>query len=160
MSERVKPEAVGWVAILGSGPSSLRNSIRLREGVFMYIGSVLGGGILVTPAIAASIAEPASLVAWVLLSLLSYPISYTFGALANAPIDQLFLLSGAGFTALYILGSASAVKLLQLQGLKRSFQYVSLITSIVVFFFVREYALRPLAIASISILWTRWKPRK
>jgi len=81
-------------------------------------------------------------------------------ALVGAPIDQLFLLSGAGFTALYILGSASAVKLLQLQGLKRSFPYVSLIASIVVFFFVREYALFPLAIACISILWARWKPRR
>jgi amino acid efflux transporter len=81
-------------------------------------------------------------------------------ALVRAPIDQLFLLSGAGFTALYILSSASAVKLLKLQGLKRSFPYVSLITSIVVFFFVREYALFPLAIASISILWTRLRPRR
>lgn len=48
----------------------------------MYVGSVLGSGILVSPAIAAGIAGPASLVAWILLSLLSYPIGYTFGALA------------------------------------------------------------------------------
>jgi len=61
-------------------PPSLRKSIRLREGVFMYIGSVLGSGILVAPAIAATIAGPASLVAWVLLSALSYPIGYTFDA--------------------------------------------------------------------------------
>jgi amino acid efflux transporter len=67
---------------LTSEPPSLRKSIRLREGVFMYVGSVLGSGILVTPAIAANIAGPASLVAWILLSLLSYPIGYTFGALA------------------------------------------------------------------------------
>jgi amino acid efflux transporter len=48
----------------------------------MYVGSVLGSGILVVPAIAANIAGPASLVAWVLLSVLSYPVGYTFGALA------------------------------------------------------------------------------
>jgi amino acid efflux transporter len=70
------------VIVLVSEPRSLRKSIRLREGIFMYVGSVLGSGILVTPAIAANIAGPASLVAWILLSLLSYPIGYTFGALA------------------------------------------------------------------------------
>jgi amino acid efflux transporter len=70
------------VVALVSEPRSLKKSIRLREGVFMYVGSVLGSGILVTPAIAASIAGPASLLAWILLSLLSYPIGYTFGALA------------------------------------------------------------------------------
>lgn len=71
-----------FVVALVSEPRTLRKSIRLREGIFMYVGSVLGGGILVTPAIAANIAGPASLVAWILLSLLSYPIGYTFGALA------------------------------------------------------------------------------
>jgi len=46
------------VVALVSEPRSLKKSIRLREGVFMYVGSVLGSGILVTPAIAASIAGP------------------------------------------------------------------------------------------------------
>ena len=49
----------------------------------MYVGSVLGSGIFVAPAIAANIAGPASIVAWVALSLLSYPIAYTFAALAS-----------------------------------------------------------------------------
>ena len=49
----------------------------------MYVGSVLGSGILVAPAIAANMAGPASLVAWIVLSLLSYPIGYAFGALAS-----------------------------------------------------------------------------
>jgi amino acid efflux transporter len=75
------------VAILESKSRSLSKSIRLREGVFMYIGSVLGSGILVTPAIAADIAGPASLVAWIVLSLLSYPIGYAFGALAASYPD-------------------------------------------------------------------------
>jgi amino acid efflux transporter len=83
-------------------PRSLRKSIRLREGVFMYIGSVLGSGILVAPAIAASIAGPASLLAWVLLSFLSYPIGYTFGALAGSYPDagglSAFIKRGFGWT--------------------------------------------------------------
>jgi len=80
-------------------------------------------------------------------------------ALVHAPLDQLFLLSGAGFTAIYILGSGSAVKLLKLHGVKRIFPYLTLIVSIGVFFFVSEYALLPLAIAGIALVWTRWKRR-
>jgi amino acid efflux transporter len=80
-------------------------------------------------------------------------------ALVNAQLDHLFLLSGAGFTALYILGSRSAVKLLKLRGLKRIFPYVTLATSVVVFFFVGEYVLFPLAIAGLSLLWARWRSR-
>ena len=87
---------------------SLRRSLRLREGVFMYVGSVLGSGILVTPAIAANIAGPASLVAWVLLSVVSYPIGYTFGALASAFPDagglSAFVKRGFGWTAGTVAG--------------------------------------------------------
>jgi len=75
------------VTVLESERRSLRKSIRLREGVFMYVGSVLGSGILVSPAIAAGIAGPASIVAWIVLSLVSYPIGYTFGALAASYPD-------------------------------------------------------------------------
>jgi amino acid efflux transporter len=95
------------VTALSSEPS-FRKSIRLREGVFMYVGSVLGSGILVTPAIAANIAGPASLVAWVLLSLLSYPIGYTFGALAAKYQDagglSAFVKRGFGWTAGTVAG--------------------------------------------------------
>ncbi len=80
-------------------------------------------------------------------------------ALLGAQLDQLFLLSGAGFIALYILSSGAAVKLLRLRGLKRAFPFVTLVTSIVVFIFVREYVLFPLAISGLAILWTRWRPR-
>jgi amino acid efflux transporter len=80
-------------------------------------------------------------------------------AFLNAPLEQLFLLSGAGFTALYILGSGSAVRLLKLRGLKRSFPYMTLIASIIVFFFVSEYVVFPLTVAVISLAWTRWKGR-
>ena len=69
----------------------------------MYVGSVLGSGILVAPAIAADIAGPASLVAWILLSLLSYPIGYTFGTLAatypNAGGLSAFVKRGFGWVA-------------------------------------------------------------
>jgi len=89
-------------------PNTLRRSMRLREGVFMYVGSVLGSGILVTPAIAANLAGPASLVAWILLSVLSYPIGYTFGALAASYPDaggiSSFVKRGFGWTVGTITG--------------------------------------------------------
>lgn len=48
----------------------------------MYLSSVLGSGILVLPGLAAQIAGPASLVAWIGLSLASYPLAYTFASLS------------------------------------------------------------------------------
>jgi amino acid efflux transporter len=80
-------------------------------------------------------------------------------ALLHARLDQLFLLSGAGFMGLYILGSAAAIKLLKLDGVKRFFPYLSLAVSLVVCIFVREYFLFPLAIGALSLIWTRSKKR-
>jgi len=86
-------------------------------------------------------------------------ISLILDAFFGAKLDQLFLLSGAGFMALYILGSASGVKLLKLQGLRRVFPYVTLMASIVVFIFVGGYALFPLAISILALFWAKWKNR-
>jgi hypothetical protein len=76
-------------------------------------------------------------------------------ALLGAQLDQLFLVTGAGFIALYILGSASAVKLLKIRGLRRIFPYVTIMVSIVVFTFVRQYVVFPLAITALCLLWIR-----
>ncbi len=46
------------------------------------MSSVLGSGILVLPGLAAQIAGPASLVAWLILSLASYPLAFTFASLS------------------------------------------------------------------------------
>ena len=48
----------------------------------MYMSSVLGSGILVLPGLAAQKSGPASLIAWVGLSLVSYPLAYTFASLS------------------------------------------------------------------------------
>ncbi len=48
----------------------------------MYVTSVLGSGILVIPGLAAQIAGPGSILAWILLSLASYPFAYTFSRLS------------------------------------------------------------------------------
>ncbi len=60
----------------------LRKAITLRHAVALYVSSVLGSGVLVLPGLAARLAGPASLVAWLLLSLASYPFAYTFASLS------------------------------------------------------------------------------
>ena len=52
-----------------------------RSATALYVGAVLGPGLLIVPALAASAAGPASLVAWVALLLLSAPLAATFAAL-------------------------------------------------------------------------------
>jgi len=62
--------------------AGLHKAITLRHAVAIYVSSVLGAGILVTPGLAAKVAGPASLVAWVLLSAASFPFAYTFATLS------------------------------------------------------------------------------
>jgi amino acid efflux transporter len=60
----------------------LRKAMTLRYAVALYLSSVLGSGVLVLPGLAAQIAGPASVVAWVALSVISYPLAYTFASLS------------------------------------------------------------------------------
>lgn len=60
----------------------LRKAITLRYAIALYVSSVLGPSILVMPGLAASIAGPGSLIAWVGLSLASFPFAYTFASLS------------------------------------------------------------------------------
>lgn len=62
---------------------NLKKAITLRHAVALYVSSVLGSGVLVLPGLAAQLAGPASLVAWVALSLASYPFAYTFASLSS-----------------------------------------------------------------------------
>ncbi|MBI3004755.1 MAG: amino acid permease [Ignavibacteriales bacterium] len=61
----------------------LKKAIRLRHAVALYVSSVLGSGVLVLPGLAAQLAGPASLIAWLILSLASYPFAYTFASLSS-----------------------------------------------------------------------------
>jgi amino acid efflux transporter len=60
----------------------LRKTITLRHAVALYVSSVLGSGVLVLPGLAARLAGPASLVAWAVLCLASYPFAWTFASLS------------------------------------------------------------------------------
>jgi amino acid efflux transporter len=52
-----------------------------RSATALYVGAVLGPGLLIVPALAAEAAGPASLVAWAALLVLSAPLAATFAAL-------------------------------------------------------------------------------
>src|SRR3989449_1669202 len=67
---------------LMSDDSGLRKIVTMRYAVALYMSSVLGSGVLVLPGLAAQIAGPASLIAWVGLSIASYPLAYTFASLS------------------------------------------------------------------------------
>jgi amino acid efflux transporter len=62
-------------------------SVSLARGVALYVGAVLGTGILVLPAIAAGTAGPASILAWLALIGVSYPMALTYAALSQQRPD-------------------------------------------------------------------------
>ncbi|MED4732284.1 amino acid permease [Aneurinibacillus migulanus] len=57
-------------------------SITFSQGVALYMGAVLGSGILILPGYTATVAGPSSILSWIILSLLSIPLAYTFARLA------------------------------------------------------------------------------
>ena len=69
-------------ASLDVAPAGLRPGIRLSHAVALYVSSVLGSGVLVLPGLAAQVAGPASLVAWILLGIASVPFAFTFASLS------------------------------------------------------------------------------
>ena len=64
-----------------------RGSLGPAQVVALYVGAVLGTGVLVLPAIAAETAGPASLLAWTALVALSVPMALTYAALARQVPD-------------------------------------------------------------------------
>src|SRR6266511_3124773 len=62
-------------------PETARGSLTVPQGTALYIGAVLGTGIIALPALAAQAAGPASLLAWLGLVLLSTLLAATFAAL-------------------------------------------------------------------------------
>jgi amino acid efflux transporter len=73
--------AAATVAPVRAGDPA-HGTVGLLQGSSLYIASVLGTGILVLPALAASAAGPASILAVVAVLVLSIPLAGTFAALA------------------------------------------------------------------------------
>ena len=57
------------------------SKLTVYQGTALSVGAVLGTGVISMPALAAAVAGPASLVAWLALILLSAPLAWTFAAL-------------------------------------------------------------------------------
>lgn len=55
--------------------------LNATQGTALYVGAVLGTGVIALPALAAEAAGPASLLAWLLLVVVSAPLAATFAAL-------------------------------------------------------------------------------
>jgi amino acid efflux transporter len=63
--------------------AGLRRSVTPAQGVALYVGAVVGTGVLVLPGTAATLAGPASVLAWAFVSVLGVPLALTFAALAG-----------------------------------------------------------------------------
>jgi amino acid efflux transporter len=72
---------------MNSGPNppylsaSVERVLSVPRGAALYIGALVGPGLLLVPALAAEAAGPASIVAWASLLVLSAPLAVTFAAL-------------------------------------------------------------------------------
>jgi amino acid efflux transporter len=61
--------------------SAQRPTLGVWRGAALYVGSLIGPGVLLVPALAVQAAGPASVVGWGVLLLLSAPLAFTFAAL-------------------------------------------------------------------------------
>lgn len=61
----------------------LRQALKLPQIIALYIGSVIGSGILLIPGLTAELAGPASLIAWLAMSIVVVPMAVTMGLLAS-----------------------------------------------------------------------------
>src|SRR5438477_130777 len=58
----------------------MAGNLGVTRGAALYVGALIGPGLLLVPALAAEAAGAASIVAWALLLLLSAPLAVTFAA--------------------------------------------------------------------------------
>lgn len=63
--------------------NKLKSTLTWKEGTALSISAVIGCGILVLPASTAQKAGPASLLVWIIISLLSFPIVFVLGKLSK-----------------------------------------------------------------------------
>ncbi|WP_221568268.1 APC family permease [Alkalihalobacillus sp. TS-13] len=60
-----------------------RKTIGLYEAVALYVAAILGSGVLFLSGVTASIAGPASLLSWLIVIIISFPLAYSFANLAR-----------------------------------------------------------------------------
>ncbi|MEM5645955.1 amino acid permease [Bacillus cereus] len=57
-------------------------TISIKKGTALYVGAVLGSGILILPGMTASVAEGNAIVSWLVMISLSIPLAFTFAFLS------------------------------------------------------------------------------
>ncbi|MED4586092.1 APC family permease [Brevibacillus choshinensis] len=65
-----------------STKSAFQETLSLPQIVALYIGAVVGSGILLIPGLTAELAGPASILAWMVMSILVVPMAITMGLLS------------------------------------------------------------------------------
>ncbi|WP_163580539.1 APC family permease [Gracilibacillus saliphilus] len=58
-------------------------SIGLFQGIALYMAAILGSGVLFLSSVTAAIAGPASIVSWLIVILINFPLAYSFASLAQ-----------------------------------------------------------------------------
>jgi amino acid efflux transporter len=115
---------------------ALRQTISLPQGVALYLGAVIGAGVLLLPGLSATIAGPASVIAWSFDSVLGIPLALSFAALASRMPDAGGVATyaarafgetvGAVIGWFYFLGAATAQALVALTGAYYAGPYLGL----------------------------------
>src|SRR2546430_10676278 len=86
-----------------------RGSLGVLRGAALYVGALIGPGLLLVPALAAQAAGAASIIAWAALLVLSAPLAITFAALGvRHPVSggvSAYVREGFGDTAAAITGA-------------------------------------------------------
>src|SRR5438552_5077287 len=63
--------------------SDLVKTVGLLQGIALYVGAVIGAGVLLLPGVAAGMAGPGSIFAWAFDSAVGVPLALTFAMLAG-----------------------------------------------------------------------------
>ncbi|QTM98351.1 amino acid permease [Sediminibacillus dalangtanensis] len=58
-------------------------SIGVFQGIALYIAAILGSGVLFLSGVTASMAGPASIISWLIVIIISFPLAYSFACLAR-----------------------------------------------------------------------------
>ncbi|MCP3027069.1 APC family permease [Halobacillus sp. A5] len=60
-----------------------KKTIGLFQAIALYVAAILGSGVLFLSGVTASIAGPASLLSWLIVIIMSFPLAYSFACLAR-----------------------------------------------------------------------------
>src|SRR5882672_5225550 len=72
---------------VGPVASPARATIGLGQAVALYLGAILGAGVLILPGVTASEAGPAAILSWTFIAILGLPLALTFARLARRSPD-------------------------------------------------------------------------